>query len=99
MHPRLVPRIRARAATAEAVEALGIRSAGGPTEPLPERFGEFRVVREIGHGGMGRVYEAVDERLGRRVAVKAIRPDRASPAAIDRFRREQRALARLHQTH
>jgi serine/threonine protein kinase/WD40 repeat protein len=94
-HPELAPRIRARAAL---VPLLG-RPEPAPAERLPERFGEFRVVRRIGGGGMGQVYEARHDRLNRRVAVKTIRPDRASPAAVDRFRREQRALARLHQTH
>lgn len=94
-HPHLEPRLRARAAV---VPMLGRLEPASP-EPLPERFGEFRVVRRVGGGGQGRVYEARHERLNRRVAVKTIRPDRASPVAIDRFRREQRALARLHQTH
>ena len=40
--------------------------------PPPDRFGEFRVVREIGRGGMGVVYEAVQEPLGRRVALVAM---------------------------
>jgi eukaryotic-like serine/threonine-protein kinase len=94
-HERLAPRLRARVAMLPVLGGLEPER----TEPLPERFGEFRVIREIGHGGMGRVYEARYERLNRRVAVKTIRPDRASPVAIDRFHREQRALARLHQTH
>jgi serine/threonine protein kinase/WD40 repeat protein len=94
-HPHLATRIRARAALGSLLD----RSGSEPAEPLPERFGEFRVVRRIGGGGMGWVYEALHDRLNRRVAVKTIRPDRASPSATDRFRREQRALARLHQTH
>jgi eukaryotic-like serine/threonine-protein kinase len=54
----------------------------------------FRIVRFIERGGMGEVYEAWDERLRQRIAVKTIRPDWASDGvALERFRREVR-LAR-----
>ncbi|HXY33035.1 MAG TPA: serine/threonine-protein kinase [Planctomycetaceae bacterium] len=68
-------------------------------ETAPARLGEFRIVREIPGGGMGRVYEAIQEPLGRRVAVKTIRGDRLSPQVRARFLREQTVLASLHQTH
>ena len=49
----------------------------------------FRVIRLIAAGGMGEVYEAFDERLGLRVALKTIRPDMvASREAYERFKRE-----------
>jgi serine/threonine protein kinase/WD40 repeat protein len=67
--------------------------------PVPECVGEFRIVRRVGEGGMGEVYEAMQESLGRRVAVKIIRQGRVSPDKRERFLREQRVLARLHQTH
>jgi eukaryotic-like serine/threonine-protein kinase len=70
-----------------------------PLEPIPSRFGEFRVVRAIPGGGMGRIYEAIQEPLGRRVAVKTIRSERLSPQLRERFLREQTVLASLHQTH
>ncbi|MCP3981769.1 MAG: protein kinase [bacterium] len=59
-------------------------------------LGEFRLVREIGRGGMGVVYEAVQESLGRRVAVKVL----PAGAALDermalRFLRESRSVAQL----
>ena len=69
------------------------------TLPLPERFGPYRVVRSIGHGGMGEVYEAVEEPLGRRVAIKTLRQHVITPSLLHRFDRERRTLARLHHTN
>ena len=63
---------------------------------LPERLGTYRLGRRLGQGGMGAVYEAVDESLGRRVALKVVRPDLlALGGARQRFRREVEAVARL----
>jgi len=57
----------------------------------------YRSLRPVGHGGMGVVYEAWDEALQRRVAIKVIGRDKmTSPEAHQRFKREVRALARLH---
>ena len=57
----------------------------------------YRVVSRIGVGGMGAVYEAVDERLHRRVAVKVMLGSRFGiPDALRRFHREARAIARLN---
>lgn len=67
-------------------------------DPLPEgaHVGEFRVVRRIGSGGMGAVYLAEQEGLGRRVALKLLLPGlTAKPSDVDRFRREARAAGRL----
>jgi hypothetical protein len=63
--------------------------------------GRYRVEALIGRGGMGAVYRAVDERLGRAVAVKVISPPAGVPAATReelraRFQREARSAARLH---
>ena len=63
-------------------------------------MGEYRVVREIGHGGMGVVYEAIQESLGRRVALKILPlHGRVDPVQIERFRLELRSAARLHHGH
>jgi serine/threonine protein kinase/WD40 repeat protein len=70
-----------------------------PASSKPARFGEFRIVRELPGGGMGRIYEAIQEPLGRRVAVKTIRSERLSPQMRERFLREQTVLGALHQTH
>jgi serine/threonine protein kinase/WD40 repeat protein len=67
--------------------------------PQPQRLGEFQIIRRIGRGGMGEIYEAVQEPLNRKVAVKVIRHGRISPLTRERFLREQGVLARLHQTH
>ena len=56
----------------------------------------YRLIRRLGSGGAGEVFEAEDTRLERRVAVKLIHPEVASkPGSIERFRREARALASL----
>ncbi len=64
----------------------------------PDRVGGYRLLRALGGGGMGTVYEAEQLGSGRHVALKLIRQEFAdSPGAVERFRREGRlASALLH---
>jgi eukaryotic-like serine/threonine-protein kinase len=60
-------------------------------------IGNYRVIEKIGQGGMGEVFHARDERLGRDVAVKIIRPSSADQADhVRRFEQEARAAAALN---
>ncbi len=68
--------------------------------PVPEQFGDYRLIREIGHGGMGLVYEAEQLSLGRHVALKILPVQMVrDPRQLKRFEREARAAARLHHTN
>jgi serine/threonine-protein kinase len=59
-------------------------------------IGKYRVVEQLGRGGMGTVYKAVDETLDREVAIKMINADLLSPEALLRFRGEAVTLAKLN---
>ena len=63
---------------------------------LPEQFGPYVVLEEIGSGGMGAVYRAVDPRLEREVAVKVLHRDLEVSRARERFLREARTVSSLN---
>ncbi len=67
---------------------------------MPAALGDFRIVREIGRGGMGIVYEAQQLSLGRRVALKVLSfASGLDPVRLQRFRNEAQAAAQLHHSH
>lgn len=80
----------------ESIETVSESPSQGKT-PMPAQIGDFKIVREVGRGGMGIVYEAVEQSLNRRVALKLL-PDHTmlTPHSRERFEREARAAARLH---
>ncbi len=59
-------------------------------------IGKYRIVGPLGRGGAGIVYKAVDETLGRDVAVKTLNPDLANTEVMSRFRAEATILAKLN---
>ena len=59
----------------------------------------YTVERELGGGGMSRVFVATDTRLGRRVVVKVLSPDLVASVSAERFEREIRLAARLQHPH
>ncbi len=65
------------------------------------RVGPYEIVREIGRGGMGVVYEAtrVDDDFRKRVAIKLVGLGARTPAVMQRFRRERQILAKLEHPH
>jgi WD40 repeat protein/serine/threonine protein kinase len=92
-HPALAAVLRQRI---HALQSTGLIRQRDADEPFPERLGEFRLLRRLGGGGMGVVYLAMQESLGREVALKLIRPEHLYfDGSRKRFQREVEACARL----
>ena len=70
-------------------------------EPVgfPRQFGAYRLLRRVGVGGIGIVFEAEQDVPARRVAIKILHPGACDQAALDRFRHEVHALGRLDHPH
>jgi serine/threonine protein kinase len=77
--------------------AFEIFSAGAAPAKVPERIGSYKIVRELGRGGMGAVYlaERETENFRQRAALKIIKRGMDTDAIVSRFRREQKILASL----
>ncbi|HZW32750.1 MAG TPA: serine/threonine-protein kinase, partial [Isosphaeraceae bacterium] len=114
-HPAIADRLRACLKGLHLVEAAAEALALAPEPPRAgsaaeeedddgagtgPRLGDFRILRELGRGGMGIVYEAEQRSLGRRVALKVL-PFAAAidPRQIARFRVEAQAASQLHHAH
>jgi WD40 repeat protein/serine/threonine protein kinase len=108
-HPELTDQLRQLLPALHVLVELGHSVATGdklvvlPSDIPPTelgQLGDFRLLREVGRGGMGVVYEAVQTSLNRRVALKML-PFAAAldPKQLQRFKNEAQAAAHLHHTH
>jgi serine/threonine protein kinase len=76
------------------------RQQASGTHETAGRLGDFRIIREIGRGGMAVVYEAEQESLARHVAIKVLpQSSLTTPLSLERFLREARTAAQLHHAH
>jgi len=105
LHPDLEPELRIELQTITDLDGIlsgtekPVSSEAG-LEALPERLSGHRILGVIGSGGMGRVLLAVDEGLGRKVAIKILSPRYLhNPQVRTRFMQEARAMARLSHPH
>jgi serine/threonine protein kinase len=103
-YPRWSQRIRELFPTIAALESLKQTKQATHerqfTTPDLEQLGDFRILREIGRGGMGIVYEAQQQSLSRHVAVKVLpRQLLPRPRQLERFQREAQTAAKLHHTN
>lgn len=114
--PDIQEYLRGHAAISEqlrpALEGLALVHGGPPStgsrpsvsasesELTNKPIGDFQIIREIGRGGMGVVYEAIQMSLGRRVALKVLPfASGLDPVRLQRFRNEAHAAAQLHHTN
>ncbi|HEX3148882.1 MAG TPA: protein kinase [Gemmataceae bacterium] len=99
-HPQIAEDLGEMLGALAALEGLKDADQAAPVPKTPNlrQIGEYQILREVGRGGMGVVYEAEQASLGRRVALKIMAGARTS-YGLERFKREARAAARLHHTN
>ncbi|MEM6472686.1 MAG: WD40 repeat domain-containing serine/threonine protein kinase [Planctomycetota bacterium] len=104
-YPALAQEIKETLPVLEAMEQFGLEiedaeDTGLEWSPLKvDQVGDYRIVGELGRGGMGVVYEAEQQSLRRRVALKVLSRMAGDGNSLARFQREARAAARLHHTN
>ena len=109
-HPEMAEDLEACLASLEFIRRASLAAAplvgdsktieAGDDEPGLGELGDFRILAEVGRGGMGVVYDAMQRSLNRRVALKVL-PFAAAmdPTQLRRFQTEALAAAQLHHTH
>ncbi len=107
-HPQQAEKIRSLFPSIQAIEQLGSHTASEKRFAKAnavfdrnkiEQIGDYRIVREMGRGGMGIVYEAIQQSLGRHVAIKLLLQTSTDSKHLLRFEREARTAANLHHTN
>lgn len=98
-HPELAEELRQFLPTLALLDRAGdpVETEAPPATAPGKRVGQYQIVRELGRGGMGVVFEALQAPLGRRVALKVL-PVQATLDSqfLERFRREAKAAGKLH---
>jgi serine/threonine protein kinase len=103
-HPAIASQLRAclevMHLAGRVAEFSGSSPVGEDEVPLGPQLADYRIIRQIGRGGMGIVYEAEQQSLRRRVALKVLPLAAAiDPRQLRRFQVEAQAAAQLHHTH
>lgn len=103
-HPQLADELRDALPAIRQLNRLAPKESGShatkPAAETPQQIGEYQIVGEIGRGGMGIVYHAVQASLNRPVALKVLaRPVGVNDNSRERFTREARYAAQLHHSN
>ena len=93
--PAMEMAAKALAAAADTLPGHARPAGARGSRALPAAIGRYRIVRLLGQGGMGTVYEAEQDQPRRSVALKVIKPGFCTPEGLRRFKHEGQALGRL----